>query len=73
MNLKQKCKEIMREMRMGKLRNDLIKVDKNMCALHQEWTNLTKEEINRINRWEIYAHKCYKNIYRGGVLRMVCF
>lgn len=66
MKAKQKCEAIIRKARDRKYQVILGRVDKNMCSLHPEWADLTKEEQGKINRWEVYAHKCYKNIAGGG-------
>lgn len=68
MKFRQECKAVIRKLRMIRLRNDLAKVDKNMCSLHPEWMDMTREEKSKINRWEVCAHKCYKNIPGGGIL-----
>lgn len=61
--MKQQIKYCIKEARKLKRRIELTRVDRKMCVMHPDWAGLTKMEQKGLHWWDIYAHKCYKNIY----------
>lgn len=61
--MKRQIKECLKRARKLKRRLELVQADKRMCCLHPDWADLTEMERRKIRWWDVYAHKCYKNIY----------
>lgn len=48
----------------------LKKVDIEICALHEEWEELNKNEL-KVVKGNAYAYKAFKNIYGGDIRNFV--